>query len=169
MQESWPFIKPVNKKQMRHYYDVIKNPMDLETMDAKANKHAYHSRAEFLADLELIYHNSVTFNGHDNDYTHKARKILDVAASELDSYDYLNDLEKKIRMVQEREIDHDEVDSLGMSLGADDDSRAGQSSCFFTYNFNARTTTVTPLSDFEIPPKHNLGISQKLARSRLSK
>ena len=125
MQESWPFMKPVNKKQMKHYYDVIKKPMDLETMGSKADRHAYHSRADFLQDLELIYQNSVTFNGLENDYTHKARTIRDVAASELESYSYLNDLEDKIRRVQEREIDHDEVDSLGMSLGADDDSRAG--------------------------------------------
>ena len=125
MQESWPFMKPVNKKQMKHYYDIIKSPMDLETMDLKANKHAYHSRVEFLSDLELIYQNSVTFNGLENDYSHKARKILDVAASELESYSYLNDLEEKIRGVQERGFDQDEVDNLDMSLVADDDSRAG--------------------------------------------
>lgn len=32
MQESWPFLKPVNKKQVRDYYTVIKRPMDLETI-----------------------------------------------------------------------------------------------------------------------------------------
>jgi len=124
MQESWPFMRPVNKKQMKHYYDVIKQPMDLETMGNKVNRHAYHSRAEFLQDLNLIYNNSVQFNGPDNEYSHKARKILDVAANELESYDYLNDLELKIRSVQEREIDQDEMVSLGVSLGAASTSAA---------------------------------------------
>lgn len=32
MQESWPFLKPVNKKQVKDYYTIIKRPMDLETL-----------------------------------------------------------------------------------------------------------------------------------------
>lgn len=32
MQESWPFLKPVNKKQVKDYYTIIKKPMDLETI-----------------------------------------------------------------------------------------------------------------------------------------
>ncbi len=57
LQESWPFQKPVNKKQMKHYYDRIKEPMDLETMSKKVGKHSYHSRHEFLRDMELIFNN----------------------------------------------------------------------------------------------------------------
>lgn len=32
MSESWPFVKPVNKKAVKDYYDVVKHPMDLETI-----------------------------------------------------------------------------------------------------------------------------------------
>lgn len=32
MQESWPFLKPVNKKQIKDYYTIITKPMDLETI-----------------------------------------------------------------------------------------------------------------------------------------
>lgn len=32
MSESWPFVKPVNKKAVKDYYDVVKQPMDLETI-----------------------------------------------------------------------------------------------------------------------------------------
>ena len=32
MQESWPFLKPVNKKQVKDYYNIVKRPMDLETI-----------------------------------------------------------------------------------------------------------------------------------------
>ena len=57
MSESWPFMKPVNRKAMKHYYDMIKQPMDLSTMSTKLEKQQYHSRQEFLDDFELIYNN----------------------------------------------------------------------------------------------------------------
>lgn len=35
MPEAWPFLKPVNKKQVKDYYNVIKKPIDMETMGKK--------------------------------------------------------------------------------------------------------------------------------------
>lgn len=35
MPESWIFKKPVNKKQFKDYYTVIRKPMDLETISKK--------------------------------------------------------------------------------------------------------------------------------------
>lgn len=35
MSESWPFLKPVNKKLVKDYYSIIKRPMDLETISKK--------------------------------------------------------------------------------------------------------------------------------------
>lgn len=35
MSESWPFVKPVNKKLVKDYYSIIKYPMDLETIAKK--------------------------------------------------------------------------------------------------------------------------------------
>ena len=36
-ENSWPFRKPVDKEKVRDYYDVIKQPMDLETVQKKVN------------------------------------------------------------------------------------------------------------------------------------
>ena len=83
LQESWPFQKPVNKKQLKHYYDKIKEPMDLETMGKKVSKHAYHSRSEFLRDMDLIYSNSKEFNGEQNEFTLKAKVLLDITKEKL--------------------------------------------------------------------------------------
>lgn len=33
--DAWPFMKPVNKKVVKDYYNVIKHPMDLETIGKK--------------------------------------------------------------------------------------------------------------------------------------
>ena len=57
MQESWPFLKPVNRKNVKNYYELIKQPMNLEMIEKKVIKHLYHSREEFLGDIELIYTN----------------------------------------------------------------------------------------------------------------
>jgi hypothetical protein len=37
MSESWPFVKPVNKKLVKDYYSVVKYPMDLETIAKKVS------------------------------------------------------------------------------------------------------------------------------------
>jgi len=34
-ENSWPFRKPVDREKVRDYYDVIKQPMDLETVQKK--------------------------------------------------------------------------------------------------------------------------------------
>lgn len=35
MTEVWPFMKPVNKKMVKDYYNIIKRPMDLETISKR--------------------------------------------------------------------------------------------------------------------------------------
>jgi transcription initiation factor TFIID subunit 1 len=64
-------MRPVNKKAVKDYYEIIKQPMDLETMTAKIKGRKYHSREEFLHDMELIYRNSLQFNGETNEFTLK--------------------------------------------------------------------------------------------------
>ena len=127
LQESWPFMKPVNKKAMRHYYEKIKEPMDLETISTRIDKNVYHSRNEFLRDMELIFNNSKEFNGEASEYTLKAKKLLDITKEKLygDSQgtaDAAKTLEDKLKEIQQRAIERAEVDSLGTSLGEMDES-----------------------------------------------
>lgn len=39
IKDSWPFLHPVNGKLVPDYYDIIKEPMDIEKMEANLNKH----------------------------------------------------------------------------------------------------------------------------------
>ena len=92
-------------------------------MSTKIQKHVYHSRAEFLRDMELIFNNSKEFNGEASEYTLKAKKLLDITKEKLFAYgDHLEGLEDKIKQVQQNAIDRAEVDSLGTSLGELDES-----------------------------------------------
>lgn len=101
MSESWPFMKPVNKKLVKDYYEIIKKPMDLEAVAKKvkckqclyfstlfteflSSGHKYHSCQEFLTDIELIYNNCVLYNGVDSPFTLKAEQLLNTSKSLLD-------------------------------------------------------------------------------------
>ncbi|KAJ7215027.1 hypothetical protein GGX14DRAFT_518637 [Mycena pura] len=56
------FLKPVSKAEVPDYYDVITNPMDLQTMLRKVKQKQYKSKREFKDDLDLIWSNCLTYN-----------------------------------------------------------------------------------------------------------
>jgi transcriptional activator SPT7 len=56
------FLKPVAKSDVPDYYDVIVNPMDLQTMLKKVKSKQYKSKREFADDLDLIWSNCFTYN-----------------------------------------------------------------------------------------------------------
>ena len=83
MPDSWPFLKPVNKKNVKDYYNVIQKPMDLEAIERSVKGHKYHTGSAFLGDIELIYENSRKYNGMDSPFTQKALAIYNVAKESL--------------------------------------------------------------------------------------
>ncbi|XP_011211666.2 transcription initiation factor TFIID subunit 1 isoform X2 [Bactrocera dorsalis] len=137
MQESWPFLKPVNKKQVRDYYTIIKRPMDLETIGKNVEAHRYHSRAEFLADIELIAANCEQYNGSESRFTKNAKDLLHFARTQLEEFsDHCGQLEQNISKVQERARADAELDD---TWGGDDQD----------YDFPHRTSrSSTPENDF---------------------
>uniref|UniRef100_A0A2P2HYB3 Bromodomain adjacent to zinc finger domain protein 1A n=1 Tax=Hirondellea gigas TaxID=1518452 RepID=A0A2P2HYB3_9CRUS len=63
--EAWPFLKPVNKKLVPDYYQLIRKPMDLQTMRERLNSIKYGSDEEFLADGLLVFQNCQQYNLED--------------------------------------------------------------------------------------------------------
>ena len=45
---SWPFLHPVSREDVADYYEVIKEPMDLSTMEAKLEREEYTTPEEFI-------------------------------------------------------------------------------------------------------------------------
>lgn len=45
---SWPFLHPVSREDVADYYEVIKEPMDLSTMEAKLEREEYTTPEDFI-------------------------------------------------------------------------------------------------------------------------
>ncbi|EFN79615.1 transcription initiation factor TFIID subunit 1 [Harpegnathos saltator] len=120
MSEIWPFAKPVNKKMVKDYYNIVKRPMDLETISKKVSAHKYHNRHDFLKDIEQILENCILYNGKDSSFTNKAELLVKVCKETLEEYDeHLTHLENNILLVQKRAMEQADIDPSW--LGPDDE------------------------------------------------
>merc|ERR1719189_2655823 len=59
---SIPFHHPVNTSDVPNYYEVVKEPMDLSTVDKKVNNGDYTKLCEFIGDVMRIFENCRFFN-----------------------------------------------------------------------------------------------------------
>jgi histone acetyltransferase len=73
---SWPFLQPVDPKEVPDYYDIITTPMDLATMELKLEQEVYTSLVEFGADFKLVVSNCQTYNNPETTY-YKNASILE--------------------------------------------------------------------------------------------
>lgn len=123
VENSWPFHNPVNKKFIKDYYEVIKQPMDLQTLMKKVQGNKYHSRDTFIDDVELIVQNSKQYNGVDSAITKTAHTMLDVCKRALsDNDESLTQMERDIQAAQEAAYDAADIDSImtGTSVNQED-------------------------------------------------
>ena len=63
LEDSWPFLEPVQEEYAPNYYKRISKPMDLQTMEEKLEQGDYLSYDEFEADFNLIISNCRKYNG----------------------------------------------------------------------------------------------------------
>ncbi|MCL7023218.1 hypothetical protein MKW94_006149 [Papaver nudicaule] len=68
-QFSWVFLKPVDVVELNipDYFTVIKEPMDLGTVQKKIDTGAYSSPLGFVADVRLTFSNAKAYNPRGND------------------------------------------------------------------------------------------------------
>ncbi|KAL5378214.1 histone acetyltransferase, variant 2 [Paraphaeosphaeria sporulosa] len=72
---AWPFQQPVNKDEVLDYYDVIKEPMDLATMEEKHEKDLYPTPEDFVRDAKLIFDNCRKYNNESTPYAKAANRL----------------------------------------------------------------------------------------------
>lgn len=79
---TFPFLLPVDpvEQGVPNYFEVIKEPMDLSTMQRKLNEGMYYNADEFEADMRLMFRNCYTFNPEGtpvNELGHKVEELFD--------------------------------------------------------------------------------------------
>ncbi|XP_066152334.1 ATPase family AAA domain-containing protein 2-like isoform X2 [Euwallacea fornicatus] len=99
------FTKPVDTEEVPDYTEIIKQPMDLETMMMKVDFHRYECAKDFLIDIDLICQNALEYNpaktSADKQIRHRACSLRDYAytliKTEMDSdfEDKCQDIKKK--------------------------------------------------------------------------
>ncbi|SCU84587.1 LADA_0D02564g1_1 [Lachancea dasiensis] len=61
-EHSTAFLNKVSKREAPNYYQVIKKPMDLNTVLKKLKTYQYNSKQGFADDIMLIWKNCLTYN-----------------------------------------------------------------------------------------------------------
>lgn len=61
-EHSTAFLNKVSKREAPNYAQVIKKPMDLNTISKKLKNFQYKSKTEFVDDVMLIWKNCLTYN-----------------------------------------------------------------------------------------------------------
>lgn len=62
-----PFQQPIKEEDAPGYFDVVKTPMDLGTVERKFMLGSYHSSpSDVVEDIRLIWRNCISYNLHDS-------------------------------------------------------------------------------------------------------
>ncbi|KDB20784.1 hypothetical protein H109_07257 [Trichophyton interdigitale MR816] len=72
---AWPFADSVNKDQVPGYYNVIKSPMDLSTMEERLEQDYYTTPKILFDDLKLIFSNCRTYNSEYSIFVKCAKQL----------------------------------------------------------------------------------------------
>ena len=80
--KSWPFLKPVKREEVPDYYEVIKKPMDFQTMREKVIAGEYKNRDQFILDVQQICDNARLYNTKNTIY-YKSASDLEKHAKDI--------------------------------------------------------------------------------------
>ncbi|OMJ65818.1 hypothetical protein SteCoe_37571 [Stentor coeruleus] len=72
---SWPFKEPVGPEVAPDYYEIIKDPIDLHTMQDRVNNGYYDSITKFVDDVDRMFKNCRSYNKKDTVYYKMAEKL----------------------------------------------------------------------------------------------
>lgn len=74
--DSWPFAGPVNPMEVPDYYEVVKDPIDMELIQERVAGEKYYVSLEmFCADFRLMFNNCRLYNSPDTVYFKCANRL----------------------------------------------------------------------------------------------
>lgn len=76
-QFAWPFRAPINAVALNlpDYHEIIRTPMDLETIKKRLENHYYYSASECIQDFETIFKNCYTYNPPEHEVVSMAKAL----------------------------------------------------------------------------------------------
>ena len=80
---SWPFKEPVDSQYVQDYYQKIKEPMDLETLEKGVESGKYKNKIEFEKDLRKIFNNAREYNKSGTIYYKFANNLENIIEEDL--------------------------------------------------------------------------------------
>lgn len=80
---SWPFQEPVNRKEVPDYYDVIKEPIDLQIIQKRIDKQFYRAKEIFIADFQRMFDNCRLYNKETTEYYQIANRLEQFFTDEM--------------------------------------------------------------------------------------
>lgn len=82
---SQPFHLPVNKDLVTDYYEIIKDPMDLHTLELNLDSGCYKNKESFVFDLMKIFKNAKIYNKPSTFYYKSARDLESIIENDIKS------------------------------------------------------------------------------------
>ncbi|XP_078454858.1 nucleosome-remodeling factor subunit BPTF isoform X9 [Lampetra planeri] len=73
---AWPFLEPVDEEEAPGYYEVIKEPMDLSTIEKRLSSRFYSKLAEFVGDMTKMFDNCRYYNPGESTFA-KCAEVLE--------------------------------------------------------------------------------------------
>ncbi|XP_050295033.1 bromodomain adjacent to zinc finger domain protein 1A isoform X2 [Anthonomus grandis grandis] len=99
---AWPFLRPVQQKEVPDYYEIIKEPMDFGTIKYNLNMGKYSADSQIMKDMALIFDNCNTYNSS-TDEVYKCGVSL---------MEYLSKRAKELGLTVPPELEDESLDKI---------------------------------------------------------
>ncbi|XP_054160935.1 nucleosome-remodeling factor subunit BPTF-like [Oppia nitens] len=83
---SWPFLTPVDPKEVPDYFTVIKEPIDLKTVESRINRENYESLAQFIGDITKMFDNCRYYNARNSPFFQCAEQLEAFFVSKIKTF-----------------------------------------------------------------------------------
>ncbi|VDI06875.1 bromodomain adjacent to zinc finger domain protein 1B [Mytilus galloprovincialis] len=82
----WPFLNPVNKKEVPDYYEIIKHPLDFQIVKDRLQCLVYGSVEECLEDVKVVFNNCETYNPEGSEILECMREVEAYFRGQVEKY-----------------------------------------------------------------------------------
>ncbi|KAL8283696.1 hypothetical protein RQP46_005491 [Phenoliferia psychrophenolica] len=118
-EHSGAFLQKVKKTEVPDYYDVIKKPMDLATLQKRVKSQMYRSKKAFADDLDLIWSNCLLYNSHPAHLLRISAEILRKKSNQL--LEFISDPALPTRPMFAAALGNSQRSKAGTPVGDDGD------------------------------------------------